>query len=260
MGYTYHTWIVRSWFDALLCHFACLSMLGLLQLRYSRATFISTPLVNGYYVMFLYDQINIDPSLTFTVPWLDVYYWPMNIYIYYLLIDLWWSISNLWLHILHPFNLISSESRDGGLIERGHSFRRWVIIIASCYHPHARWSGSMLMGSRHGLRNKSYGWDALRYGQTGCRNLCNCCIFIAATCDLQQLELVQEFYGTKNVSEIIVWEEDSKVSCKRPRYGRMGALKEIYPSSNISVPIHENETMGCKIRLFCLYKGFNTAQ
>ena len=80
-NYTYHICIVRSWFDALLCHFACLSMLGLLQLRYSRATLISTRLVNGYYVMFLYDQINIDPSLTFTVPWLDVYYWSINLYI-----------------------------------------------------------------------------------------------------------------------------------------------------------------------------------
>ena len=225
-------------------------MLGLLQLRYSRATLISTRLVNGYYVMFLYDQINIDPSLTFTVPWLDVYYWSINLYI----------LSFDWSLMIHfqpvtphpPPNLISSESRDGGLIERGHSFRPWVIIIASCYHPHARWSGSMLMGSRHGLRNKSYGWDALSYGQTGCRNSCNCCIFLAATCDFQQLELVQEFYGTKNVTEIIVWEEDSKVSCKRPRYGRMGALKEIHPSSNISVPIHENETMGCKIRFFVI--------
>lgn len=100
MGYTYHTWIVRSWFDALLCHFACLSMLGLLQLRYSRATFISTPLVNGYYVMFLYDQINIDPSLTFTVPWLDVYYWPMNIYIY----------TTFWLIFDDPFPTCDSTS------------------------------------------------------------------------------------------------------------------------------------------------------
>ena len=29
-------------------------------------------------------------------------------------------------------------------------------------------------------------------------------LIIAATCDFQQLELVQEFYGTKNVTEIIV--------------------------------------------------------
>ena len=173
------------------------------------------------------------------------------IYIYSLLIDLWWSISNLWLHILHPTWSHQNLGMVASSNEAIHSDRGLSLLQAAITRTR-RWSGSMLMGSRHGLRNKSYGWDALSYGQTGCRNSCNCCIFLAATCDFQQLELVQEFYGTKNVTEIIVWEEDSKVSCKRPRYGRMGALKEIHPSSNISVPIHENETMGCKIRFFVI--------
>lgn len=47
------------------------------------------------YVMFLYDQINIDPSLTFTVPWLDVYYWSINIITF--------IITTFWLIFDDPF-------------------------------------------------------------------------------------------------------------------------------------------------------------
>lgn len=235
MGYTYHIWIVRSWFDALLCHFACLSMLGLLQLRY-RATLISTRLVNGCFVMFLYTiriiSIQVWPSLY--LDWMCTIDPLIFIYTLFWLIfddpfptcDSTYSTPSTWFH--QNLGMVASSNEaihsDGGLSLLQAAITRTRDGVDLCWWAQGMdWETSRMVGmpgvtARQGVETRVIAASLL---------------IIAATCDFQQLELVQEFYGTKNVTEIIVWEEDSKVSCKRPRYGRMGALKEIHHNPSI---------------------------